>query len=904
MSLSVTDGQAALAAAQEKQKAMAEAKKAAEAAKAEAEAKQTSTAQIATEKSTAADAATQAVSTMSMEVSTAQAAYANALTQLSIAQQSGDETAIANAQNAADRAKETLDDLNKKLEELKQKAETAKAEADKANEEAEAAVKAYEEATTALENAEIALNEANEAVTKAEEDLKAAEVEEAKKAEETEGTHQLTEEEAIEEGYTVIKTAEELRAIANNMSGKYILMADIDLADIEWTPIGGVDDPFTGKLNGNGYSIKNLSLNVDDGAKTENVGFFGVTDGAEITNINFTNAKITTPESYNKGSVGIVAGTAMNTIFDGVSASGDVTGHQKLGGLVGTVADSYQKENGAHSSFQNCSTNVNINGSYYAGGLIGYVNSTYSNDMVIYNCNTSGNINVKEKCAGGLIGEAGKTIVTLNKCSSDVNIDCTNKASEEISWLLETAKCGGLIGCANGTYVAMCNSEYNGNIQAEGEFQGKYYGYYMNDAHVTIFELSAGLPVDDILNIEGIDGITPVVDANGVAHYEVTVSTLTGMDKIVAMVRNNPELAEIITFNVNFDFEEMDKNYDSTFYSQYGVVQELYEDETGNVVNEVYIDNEIDLETTFHYNSYCLSDIQDCDQEGIDIQETMVKGLYKDSDGNYYVERYGEFIPTTLQFFFENQTTTVTKRLDTDEVLLRDKISQMVVVYQEQMYAALREKYGLDADYIITKLDEPEYKYLLERKNAGEELTPEELIAIDVFELDYKICNIVGEATKNEGCGMGGDASFLERTTGEPLTDEDGRIRYITTGGVELRQMMDEDGNLLTNEEGDPLYETLEGEEYTGFDDVYAMRGYPKTDDEGNFLYTDEEGKTVVEKKDEEGNATYEYEDGTAYEGDTETLEKQIEEYNPSDVYSDVQEEMKKLLEEYENPDV
>lgn len=900
MSLSITDGQAALAAAQEKQKAMAEAKKAAEAAKAAASEKQTVTSEVATQKASAADTAAQAVSSMSMEVSTAQTAYQNALTQLTLAQQSGDEAAIANAQNAADRAKATLDELNQRLEELKHKAEVAKEEATRAQEEADVAKRELEEATAALEKAEVEAKEAEEGVLKAEEDLKVAEAEEAKEAN---ATHQLTEEEAIEQGYTVIKTAEELRAIAGNMSGKFILMADIDLADIDWTPIGNSENPFKGKLNGNGYSIKNLNLNVDNGAATENVGFFGVTEGADIRDISFVDAKIITPEGYNKGSVGIVAGRAQNTTFDGVNVSGEVTGHQRLGGLVGTLADDDEKTDGAHSTIRNCNANVDINGSYYAGGLVGYVNSTSTNDLVIYNCTTSGNINVKEKCAGGLIGEAGKTIVTINKCFSDTNIDCTNKASEEISWLLETAKCGGLIGCANGTYIAMCNSKSDGNIKAEGEFKGDYYGYYMNDAHVTIFELSAGLPIDDILNIEGIDGITPVVDANGNAHYEITVSTLNGMDKIVAMVRNNPKLAELVTFNVNFDFETMDENYDNTYYSQYGVVQHLYEDESGNVVNDVYIDNEIDLETTFHYNNYIPLECNQCDEdmECTGLKPTMINGLYKDSEGNYYVERFGEYIPTTLEFFFENQQTNVTKRLDKDEVKLRNMISQMVILYQQEMYAALKEKYGLAADYLIKKLDEPEYKYLLERRDAGEELTPEELISIDVFELDYKICNIVGDATKNEGCGMGGDASFLERTDGEPLTDEDGRVRYVTTGGVELRQMMDEEGNLLTTEDGDPRYETLDGEEYDGIDEVFSMRGYPKTDEDGNMLYSDEEGKTVVETKDEEGNSTYAYEDGTAFEGDAETLNKQIEEYNPSSAYKDVQEEMKKLLEECKN---
>lgn len=907
MNLSVTDGQAALAAAQEHQKAMIKAREAAETAKTTASENEANKSQIATEKASAAEAAANAVSSMSLEVNTAQTAYTQALNQLAIAKSSGDEAAIASAESAAERAKATLDELNGKLKELQDAAQKAQTEAAAAQREADTAKTELETAIKVLEDAQKAETEAEEAVKKAEEDLEAAKAEEAKKAEEA-GTHSLTEAEAREQGYTIITTAEQLIAIADNMSGKYILMGDIDLSGVAWTPIGDEKNPFTGKLNGNGFSIKNLDVAIDNGTKTQNVGFFGVTDGAEIKDINFVDAKITTPEGYNKGSVGIVAGTAKNTSFDGVSASGEVTGHQRLGGLVGTVADDNTKTNGKHSSFKNCSTNVNVNGSYYAGGLIGYINSTYSNDLVIENCQTSGSIMVKEKCGGGLVGEAGKTIVTINNCLSSANIDCTNKASEEISWLLETAKCGGLIGCANGTYVAMCNSKYEGNIKAEGEFKGEYYGYYMNDAHVTIFELSAGLPADDILNIDGVDGITPIVDADGNARYEITVSTLTGMDKIVAMIRNNPELAEIVTFNVNFDFEAMDAKYDHTFYSQYGVVQKLTEDEDGNVVNDVYIDNEIDLETTFHYRNYQQMQITpgDCDFQIMecDIKPTMVSGLYKDSDGNYYVERNGEMIPTTLEFFFENQRTNVTKRLDEKEVALRNKISEMVVSYQQEMYAALREKYGLAADYIIEKLDEPEYKYLLERREAGEELTPEELIAIDVFELDYEICNIVGEATNNQGCGMGGDASFLEDAKGEPLTDEDGRIRYTTSGGTELRQQMDEEGNLVTDEDGNPVYETLDGEEYNGIDEVYAIKGVAQTDENGNKLYTDSEGKTVVETKDEEGNVSYAYEDGTAYEGETDALKKQIKEYNPSDAYKKVQEEMKRLLEECKNKEV
>ena len=893
MSLNLTDSYAALENARAQQQVALNAKKSAEALKQVATEKEAQAAKISEQKSYIAETATNKVRQLNLRVNTAQIAYTNALNQLSVAQRSGDKSAIASAEQAVQITYKDLLRLQEDVSKAEQEAKMATQEAVLARTEAEKAQKELEKADTALDEANKNLNDADKAVKEAEEAYEAAKAEEAKGEEEP---SRLTEEEAIKEGYTVIHNAEELIAIANNLNGKYILMSDIDLSGVAWVPIGNEKDPFTGKLNGNGYSIKNLNIAIDNGKDTQNVGFFGVTNGADISDIKFENASITTPDTYNKGSVGIVAGTAIDTNFENIYVSGNVEGHQKTGGLVGTVADSPMGPES--STFKGCTADVNINSSYYAGGLIGYVNSTYTNDMVIENCHTSGNINVNEKCAGGLIGEAGSTIVTINKCSSSTNITCNNQDNNEISWLLETARCGGFIGCANGTKIAICNSEYNGNINAEGEFKGDYYGYYMNDAHVTIFELSAGLPAQDILNIDGVDRIQPVIDPKtGEAHYEITVSTLNGMDKIVAMIRENPDLAKIVTFNVNFDFEAMDAKYTSTTYSQYGVVQTLKEDEYGTVINDVYIDNEIDVESTFHEANFVKCEPTDIITP-VPYKKTMIPGLWKDSEGNYYVQSGLEFIPTTLQFFFENQRTNVVARLSQEEVKLRENITNMVYFYQSQMYDALKEKLGLPADTAINKIDEPEYKYLKELQENGGTLSPEEQLALTVYELDYNICNLVSEATKNQGCGMGGDASFLDESLVSPLKDEDGRICYTTLSGLELRQKIDEEGNLVTDSEGEPVYETLNGEEYTGFETVYTIKSYSKNDEDGNKLFTDENGNSVTEIKDDEGNSTYCYEDGSTYEGEIENLTEQVEIYNPAQAYEDVKNGVKEMLEE------
>ena len=54
-----------------------------------------------------------------------------------------------------------------------------------------------------------------------------------------------TEEEAMAQGYTLIKSSDDLQNIQNDVSAKYILMNDIDLSGYEWTPVGNNDmEPF------------------------------------------------------------------------------------------------------------------------------------------------------------------------------------------------------------------------------------------------------------------------------------------------------------------------------------------------------------------------------------------------------------------------------------------------------------------------------------------------------------------------------------------------------------------------------------------------------------------------------------------------------------------------------------
>lgn len=945
MSLSVNPGDA-LEQAKARQEAAKQAKETAEKAKADAAAKEAEAAAAAEKEAAEADqaaaksekeaadvtAAQEKVNAANVRVNTAQQAYSNALNQLSQAQASGDESAIASAQSAVDRAYQELqkaqqeaDEAATQLEkevneadEAAKQAETERAEAEKAQNEAEAAKTNLEKADAELTAATQELEAAEAALTEAEAAAQAEEVEG------TQATEHLSQEEidklVQEEGYTYITSKEQFLEIFQNggidLNGNYILGCDMDLSDIEnWQSVGDADNPFKGIFNGNGYSIDNLTINAGDNA--ENVGFFGVTENATITNVSFNNANVITPDDYINGSsaVGIVAGTARGTTFDNIDVSGSVAGYESVGGLVGVINDnSYFLPDGTpvdvgNSSISNVNTAVDAKGKYFVGGLAGYVKDTSTGegvatrDLMISNCNTSGNIVFDEEAAGGLIGEAGKTIITINNCESSVDISWNNAEDDsDISFLMETGRAGGFIGCVNGSYIAICNSEYKGNLDVDGDFKGDWYGWYMNDAHVTVYELSGGLPVDDILNIEGIDALTPVTDpATGVSNYQVTVSTLTGLDKMVTMLQANPALADMITFNVNFDFETMDGMYDPSVYEQYGVVQHLYEDEDGTVHNDVYIDNEIDLETTFHQGEMPECSGTPIIVECVELNQTMVSGLYKDADGNYVVNTSEGLKNVNMNFNYEDQVTDVTKRLEADEVRYREYITQMVQYYQNKMYESLRAIYSYDEDKSLPVINKAEYKKLQKMQEAGMELTDEQKLAMAVYEVDYKVMNLVSDTTHNYGCGMGGNASFLDESKAIQMLDEAGRPLFTTLNGDQLRQRMDAEGNLLTDDEGNPVYENLDGSDYEGLAEVFAQRGYPVTDDDGNFLYTDKEGNSVTKLVDDEGNISYKNADGTDYEGAEEDLKQQLEPYDNAGEYQDLENEMKDLLEEVES---
>lgn len=116
----------------------------------------------------------------------------------------------------------------------------------------------------------------------------------------------------VPDGYIGIYSAEDFDKIRDNPRANYILMRDIDLSGINFAPIESTDagEIFSGIFNGNGYTVKNLTLDSSD-SKNGYFGLFGKTKGCfiNLTVEDFT-LDIELYNSQNDVCIGTIAGSA------------------------------------------------------------------------------------------------------------------------------------------------------------------------------------------------------------------------------------------------------------------------------------------------------------------------------------------------------------------------------------------------------------------------------------------------------------------------------------------------------------------------------------------------------------------------------------------------------------------
>jgi len=203
-----------------------------------------------------------------------------------------------------------------------------------------------------------------------------------------------------------IYTFDDLMAIHEDLNGNHTLMRNITFTQNnsdDFYPIGYFLDPFTGTFNGNGYTISNI--NYSDQATPE-IGFFGYTSGANISNLTLKNVSM-------KGNLytGGLIGRALNTKITNCSAlNSDISGEGYVGGLVGYMWN---------SSAERCYTTNDVSGTVdLVGGFVGLL--TYNSS--VNDSYATGSVN-GEEYVGGFAGLAEDSQILRCYTTSPVGFD-------------------------------------------------------------------------------------------------------------------------------------------------------------------------------------------------------------------------------------------------------------------------------------------------------------------------------------------------------------------------------------------------------------------------------------------------------------------------------------------------
>ena len=254
-----------------------------------------------------------------------------------------------------------------------------------------------------------------------------------------------------EKGYTddgqgnyTVTSAEGLKAVADianngNLGINITLTENINLTDMEWTPIGtDSHNQYTGTFNGGNYTITGLTVT----GSYKYAGLFGyIGENGTVKNVVLEGVQITNDNSL--GYVGGVAGYCFFGNIENCSVSGSLSGDY-VGGVVGSQI---------FGSITRCSSSATVKGAIYAGGIAGGTNGGAS----LIGCYATGSVtlenndNIGNYFAGGVVGNSGVT--TFIACYATGSVSGSGSGTIYVGGVTGTNGSGTLTACyhAKGT---------------------------------------------------------------------------------------------------------------------------------------------------------------------------------------------------------------------------------------------------------------------------------------------------------------------------------------------------------------------------------------------------------------------------------------------------------------------
>lgn len=362
--------------------------------------------------------------------------------------------------------------------------------------------------------------------------------------------------EEIPSDATEIRTEEDLKAVKNDLNGKYYLGCNIMLSE-EFETIGSYDVPFSGYFNGNGYSVDGLkiksgALSVDGSSAELFVGLFAcVTGTVEKLTLNAFTVNVDEQfisscgygELLAQNQTAVLSGAVAITDFDihvGVAGNNKgilneinasvnfsvkpscETARLRVGALAGKNSgkitccvsvgeiscesdDGYIRVGGtagycnAFSKVVECKSSMRINaktingGKINAGGIIGNMECGEAYRCYAEGSITTNNVQSKKTASGGLIGLVDNTDAYV--------LDLTTNAYSKSDKLTKNGSMG----------IIVKNCYANVNLQentstkkgASGAFIGQLSVFATVDTQIFIKENGALGDVKGTLNGKG-----------------------------------------------------------------------------------------------------------------------------------------------------------------------------------------------------------------------------------------------------------------------------------------------------------------------------------------------------------------------------------------------------------------
>jgi hypothetical protein len=251
------------------------------------------------------------------------------------------------------------------------------------------------------------------------------------------------------EGYIPIGTYSEFQLINKALSGSYRQEANLDLLNIEWTPIGRSSSPyFNGTFEGNNYTIANLKISGNNNT----IGLFGQSNSGTIRNVHVISGTV-----FGTRSVGGICGYNIYGSISGCSNASLVFGEAEVGGICGESL-------GSSSSIKNCyNTGAVLGSDRFIGGICGDASSP------ITACYNTGSISGISTIIGGICGTVHSSPITA--CYNTGAISGRNDV-------------GGICG-SNGSYSTITACYSIGSVSGSNDNVGGVCGTIYSYATIT-----------------------------------------------------------------------------------------------------------------------------------------------------------------------------------------------------------------------------------------------------------------------------------------------------------------------------------------------------------------------------------------------------------------------------------